>query len=204
MKKISVFVFAATLALASCGSGDDKNEGGEEKKQSSSNCKLETSIDVTSSGVLSGFESKKAFAFLGGWQTGSNHRSKLSICFANYEAELSSFDIKRPKEEGQLIIQMNITGESSSKDEKLKPHKTGTFTYGSSFQEEPSAQVIVWDPSGPAEGYKMISSQDIAVELTHIDENSVCGTAKIKIPNGTTMDMSFNLPIEKDFWEKQR
>lgn len=201
MKKIQLFLAMTALMLVSCGGGDEASEEGGEKKGT---CKEENSISIEGAPELSNFEMKGTVAFLSGWQFGSRIRTKAAVCFANYDVELSSFDVKMPKEDGQYIVMISFVGEFAPKEEKLKPVTTGKYDYKSSGDDGVGVSAIVWKKGGTAEGFKMISSQDIDAEITHIDESTICGHANIKTPEGIKINTTFNMPIEKDFWEQQR
>lgn len=201
MRKFNLlFLSFASLLIFSC-SGSEEGE----TAKGDSKCKEENNVTITSdTPELKSFEAKNNIAFLGGWQFGDKHRGKVSICIANYDVKLSMFDVELPKEDGQYIIVITFVGDFAPKEEKLPALKTGKFEFGSSSNENPSVSAVVWKKGGTIDAFYNIAQHTGSGELTHIDESSVCGNATIKTPDGTEIQASFNMPIEKDFWKDQR
>lgn len=213
MKKLNLLLIGLfTMAFVACGGeeGDDKEGNDQAKSQegtasSGIQCEEENKIEVVSGELdLSAENFDKVIAFKSGWNYSSKSRPNLKVNFANYDAELSRFDIKTPEEEGNYIVQITFNGIETPKDEPLKEIESGEYKAGSSMQGETSISVAVWQPGGKAtRDFTNMMKFEGSGTITAINDKMVCGT--VSVTDGeASVNASFSAPIEKDFFESER
>jgi hypothetical protein len=213
MKYIRVIIIAATLLFIFVACGKKNNSEDSIKFTSRQSEGEETNeINVVFSdkeehnpGV---FELKKTISFISGMRYNAKSTAKLVyVAFANYDAKLGLFSVEVPAEPGQIVIVVSFKTENKEialeqqMDEYVKM-KVPTGIYEPAWMSEGKCFQVYYFVAGQSGG-PSISDQGATgtATLTTSTSGKVSGSINFTSPSGSTIKGTFNVKVEKDFWE---
>ena len=208
MKTRFLFICLTSIGLLTACGGDDKGGGDSDKDgggKAAVNCSEKNEVSVTStSHDLTGVTFDKVSAFGSGWsQSGGKHKRAIYVVFSNHDIEYSSWNVKLSEDPGHFQLHIIVNGNRTENTEGILPLETGTYPFGSSFDETQSFQVSLYQGNQPNNDFFTNNMKCTGTaEITHVDDTHICGSFEAT-NEGNTVKGSFSVPLEKDFWEDQ-